>query len=205
MRGASAFAARVRDRSEVPGYQVELRGDDGAPVAPNGDVDEFEAFEQVPGLLSQFSDSGARWRPAEKPARQSEAAPRRSADHGVVEDAHAAEQCEILEGPSDPCRCQCIGPQSQEVGSLPGDDTATRFVNPCDAVEQRGLTSAVRPDESADLAGVDVEADVVESRNSAEFDRYIGEREYDRVIRRLCGWCVSKHWFHLLVTLQLTV
>ena len=59
-----------------------------------------------------------------------------------------------------------------------------------DAVEQRGLAGAVRPDQAADRAAGDVEADVLQRGHAAEADRDAVDREQRRApaARRLRSW-----------------
>ena len=48
------------------------------------------------------------------------------------------------------------------------DATGRRLVQAAHAVEQRGLAGTVRPDEGADLALLDVEAEPIQSDHAAE-------------------------------------
>ena len=52
-----------------------------------------------------------------------------------------------------------------------------RLVEPGEAVEQRGLAGAVRPDQAEDLALVHVERDAVQRDDAAEHDADVANRE----------------------------
>ena len=61
-----------------------------------------------------------------------------------------------------------VRPQASERPALELDRATCQLRDPCDDVDQRRLAGAVRPDQAHDLAGMDVEADVLDGHDTAE-------------------------------------
>ena len=96
------------------------------------------------------------------------AAARVGADPHVVEHGLRAEQRQVLEGAADADLGDAMRRPVEQRAPLEQDVAAIGGVEPADAVEQRRLAGAVRPDEPEDLAGLDREGDAVERDNAAE-------------------------------------
>ena len=60
------------------------------------------------------------------------------------------------------------------------DLSGAGLVQPAEAIEQRGLAGAVRPDQAGDLAGHDVESDVIQSNHAAEAKGDAADRQQFR-------------------------
>ena len=88
--------------------------------------------------------------------------------HDVVENAHALEQRQVLEGAGDAVLRGVVG--VHVVPHLaPKDDLAfLRVVHAVDAVEHRAFSRAVRADDGAHLVLADVERDVLQRLDAAE-------------------------------------
>jgi hypothetical protein len=88
--------------------------------------------------------------------------------HHVVEHAHALEQGDVLEGAGDALGGRLVG--THLVARLPevDDGALLRVVDAVDDVEHRALAGAVRADDGADLAALDLEADAGERLDAAE-------------------------------------
>src|SRR4051812_27495700 len=91
-----------------------------------------------------------------------------AADEQVVEDAHAAEERDVLEGARDAHPRPRRRPQPRHV--LSGEDHAPALgpVDPADAVEQAGLARAVRADDGGDGAARNGKAHVLQRADAAE-------------------------------------
>src|SRR6185312_7436155 len=79
-----------------------------------------------------------------------------------LEHAHLPEQPHVLERPGDAGTCDLPGLQRQHLRAAEGDATPLRLVESGDAIEQRGLAGAVRPDQTGDGALADGEIDILQ-------------------------------------------
>src|SRR5215510_2224510 len=93
-------------------------------------------------------------------------------DHDVVEHAHMVEQGEVLEGASDAERGSRIAGQRGDVAALIEQRAFARPVAAGDAVDDRGLAGAVRPDDGEQLAALHAEADIGERTYTANPQRH---------------------------------
>ena len=64
-----------------------------------------------------------------------------------------------------------VGLETDHVASLERDRPGVGAVEAGDAVEQRSLAGAVRPDQAGDPAGLDIEIDAVQRMNAVEAAR----------------------------------
>ena len=90
------------------------------------------------------------------------------ADLDVVEHRHGGEQRRALEGAADALGGDVGRRAVAQRCSIQADVAALRPIEPAQAIEQRGLAGAVRPDQSDDPAIAYREADVVERDDAAE-------------------------------------
>ena len=154
---------QLRSRRERPrdldALQRAVRQSDGRPV---GEMVERQALED----RSRFGS-----------ALCVRATVRVAADEHVVEHRQRREQREVLEGASDAEPGDAVRRHSQQILAVEHDTTAGRLVQAADAVEERGLAGAVRPDQRADLALLDREGEVGERDDSAELDPNIFDRQ----------------------------
>jgi hypothetical protein len=91
-----------------------------------------------------------------------------AADQDVLQHRHGAEETEILEGAADAERGDAVARRLEQRDALELDGPLVELIEPAEAVEQRRLARAVRADEAADLAALDVEGDAVEGDDAAE-------------------------------------
>src|SRR5437899_2381731 len=77
-----------------------------------------------------------------------------------------------------------MGGLRQQGGALEGDRARRRDVETAQAVEQGGLARAVRPDQTHDLSGLDVERDPVQCEDAAEPDRDVANAEDRHLVLR---------------------
>jgi hypothetical protein len=91
-------------------------------------------------------------------------------EHDVVEHRHAAEQGEVLEGAADAERRDPVARHLQQRARAEQDFAAVALVEARQAVEERGLAGAVRPDQPDDVARRDIEGDPVQRDDAAEAD-----------------------------------
>ena len=110
--------------------------------------------------------------------RGEEAVPPRvmGAEHDVLQHAHLGIEAEILERARDA--------EAHDVALALGRDVACRrkrmsplreVVEPGDAVEERRLAGAVRPDQPAEFAGADMARNIVERAHAAKRDSRIDD------------------------------
>src|SRR5207248_5211603 len=86
----------------------------------------------------------------------------------VLEHRHAREGLEALEGAAQPQPGPAMGGQVGDVAAVEAHRSPVGLEQACEAVEQGGLAGAVRADEGGDLAGRDVEGDVVDGQETTE-------------------------------------
>ena len=85
--------------------------------------------------------------------------------------AHLLECCDVLESPLDPQRHDSRSWDSPALHPFNQDGPRGRVQKPRDAVEERGLSGAVRTDESHAFTGPHVEVHVGKGVHAAERDR----------------------------------
>src|SRR4051812_18431956 len=117
-------------------------------------------------------------------------------DKQVLEHRHAGEQADVLEGasdlrlPGDAVAGEPLEEVRRAVRVTQRDHALGRLVEAGDAVEDRGLAGAVRPDESGDVASPGLEGEVVHRDEAAEAHGQVLDRE-DRVAGRSHQPCPS--------------
>ena len=89
-------------------------------------------------------------------------------DLQVVADAHAAEQLDPLEGSTQAESGSPVHRRACDVAAVEDDRAAVGSQHPEQAVEERGLPSAVRPDQRDGLARLDGQRHVVERHDAGE-------------------------------------
>src|SRR3989442_14570 len=89
-------------------------------------------------------------------------------DGDVLEDRELAERPRDLERPRDPPMADRVGREAGDLLAAEPDGARRARERPRDAVEGRGLSRAVRPDEPEDLAVPDPEGDRAQRREAAE-------------------------------------
>src|SRR5262249_4722292 len=99
------------------------------------------------------------------------------ADHDVVKDGLRGEERQVLERAADPEPGDPVRGLGQERSAFEVDRARRGRVEPAQAVEQGRLARAVRPDQTHDLSGLDVERDPVQCDDSAEPDRDVTNAE----------------------------
>ena len=93
-------------------------------------------------------------------------------DHHVLEQRHAGEQRQVLEGAGDAVAGDAVRRHAEQVVALEEHPALGRLIDPADDVEHRRLARAVRTDEATDLAFVDGEAEAVECCDPPESHRH---------------------------------
>ena len=116
-------------------------------------------------------------RQAQRIGDEAGAAEMMRADQDVVAHAHAAEQRDVLEGAADAQAGHAVARQVLQRAALEQDVAVGEAIEAADAVEQRGLAGAVRPDQAADLAVADIERHAAECDDAAEAHRHVGNPE----------------------------
>src|SRR5262249_59005983 len=91
----------------------------------------------------------------------------------VLEHGHALEQGQVLEGAPDAELGDAVARCPQQRMAREDDLARVRRVEAAQAVEQRRLAGAVRPDEPNDLALVHGEGDLVEGDDASESYGYV--------------------------------
>src|SRR5262249_48783933 len=111
----------------------------------------------------------------------------------VVEDGHASEQGDVLEGAGDPALSAAMRRQVRDVPSVEADAPARRRVDAADAVEDAGLAGAVRADDGEELMRFDIEAHAGEGRHAAEAQAQVIEGEERHQAAPLPGGRRAEH------------
>jgi hypothetical protein len=122
---------------------------------------------------------GKRERIGEKPAPRQ----RVRADSHVVTGRHGGEQRNILKRSGEAKRGNLVYGEARQRAPVEEDRTRVGVAEAGDAVEQRRLPGAVRSDQSADRALVDVETHILKRRNAAEPHPNAVVREQRRLAR----------------------
>jgi hypothetical protein len=129
---------------------------------------EPEQRQQRVRLVARRAVAAHRVRQAQRVGQETAARAAMLADHHVVEHAHAAEQRQVLERAADADLGDAMARHRQQRPAVEHDRAALAVVQAADAVEQRGLAGAVRPDQPDDAPGRDVERHAVERDDAAE-------------------------------------
>jgi hypothetical protein len=142
-----------------------------------------DALELALGLLHQAALLGAVG--AQHRRRNAVAAAQVRAEGDVLEHGHRADHLDVLEGardaaPRDLARRQRVDPLAEQ-----DHLAARRRQHAGDEVEGGRLAGAVRADQAEDLARADLEADVVDGDQAAEFLAHRAHVEDDLAVRRL--------------------
>ena len=110
------------------------------------ETDRLQGGFPVGPLLPQYA------RPPEGTGEEAAPRPAMGPDHHVVQHRHGAEERQVLEGTPDAQPRDVVGLGLQEIVLLKGDGACRGLIEPAQAVEQGGLTGAIRADEAHDLA-----------------------------------------------------
>src|SRR5271168_1492277 len=170
--------------AELDAFLQSVRQTPDRNFADGGDLEKVDDLLDAPPMLDFFLERGAI---AEKLPEKSPAHLERAAGQNVVERRHATEQRQILEGSGDAARRRGMGPHAPAHLPLERDAPGLRLVEAVHDVEHRGLASAVRTDDRADLALADVERHSRQRTHAAERERnilngkqYLAERRVPR-------------------------
>ena len=91
-----------------------------------------------------------------------------AADQNVVGERHAGEGHVVLERPHQSARRNCVHLQAVDAFATKRDRSGAWRDDAGNEIEGRGLASAVRPDQSQDLAGAQIERQVLDRRQTTE-------------------------------------
>src|SRR5262249_60014210 len=103
-------------------------------------------------------------------ARRAAAAEHR-ADGDIVAHRQLLERLDDLERPRDAHAADLVAGRARDVAPLEEDPARRRLVEPGDAVHERRLAGAVRPDDADDLATLHGEVDLAAGDQPAEAPR----------------------------------
>src|SRR5215831_13030478 len=122
----------------------------------------------------------------ERVAEKITAALRMATDAHIVEHRHRPKYREVLERAGDPKAGHTVGGFVKDVLTRELDGATARRVEPRQAIEQGGLSGAVRADQAENLTLAELQRHVVERDNSAEIDADVanGEKRFRRRQRR---------------------
>src|SRR6185437_15203831 len=140
-----------------------------------GHILEVQQVQQAMKLLVRPTLLGPHDRQAQGVADEARMRKVVAADQHVVAHAQGAEQGEVLKGATDPEVDELVARGAGQLAALEQDLAFAVAIDAADAVEQRGLAGAVRPDQAADLPLPDIERDTVERDNAAEADNYAAD------------------------------
>src|SRR3954447_2284426 len=106
-------------------------------------------------------------------------------DEHVLSYRHRREELDVLERPSDPFADDAVRRRAKQAGTVEGDRSPVRPIEPGDQVEQRRLAGAVRADQPRDLAALDRKGNVVHRDHPAEAaaDMLDGEKGHRATLR----------------------
>ena len=93
-----------------------------------------------------------------------------------------AKQSDVLEGAADADFGDPVRRPLQDALAFHQDVAGARLVEPAQAIEQRGLAGAVRPDQAEDLALMHVERHAVQRDDAAEHDADVANREQGMIV-----------------------
>src|SRR3981189_3839288 len=100
--------------------------------------------------------------------RKSPAGAAMAADHDVLAYRQGSKQREVLERAADAERGDAVDRVARQRAPLEPNRAVVEAVEARETVEQRGLACAIGPDQAADFATRDVEADLIERDHAAE-------------------------------------
>ena len=129
-------------------------------VAEADALDLARGFRQQPGFVGAVEPEHAGDR-AGMPAQM-------GADRDVLQHGHVGHQLDVLEGSGDAELDDLLRRRVVDLVAEHGDRAAGRCQHAGDQVEGRALAGAVGADQGDDLAGLDVERDVVDGDDAAE-------------------------------------
>src|SRR5262245_26512381 len=110
----------------------------------------------------------------------------------VLEHGHLGIDAEVLECPRDTERDDLSGGDALDSSAGKRDGPGRNPVEAGDAVEQRGLARAIGPDQSANLACIDVATHAIERAHAAEAHRNVVDAKQGICfVHAICGWRMS--------------
>jgi hypothetical protein len=131
---------------------------------------EVEPLEQVEGLPAQRALAPVQAGQTQDPGHEAGSAALVRAEQHVLADRHRGEQAEVLERARDTQLGDPMRLAREHVLAVEPDRAGLRRVQPADAVEERRLARAVRPDEPADLTAFDIERRLVQRCDASELN-----------------------------------
>ena len=109
------------------------------------------------------------------------------ADPNVVEHRKIGKQRDVLEGAADADLGDPVRRARQDALAFHQDVAGARLIEPAEAIEQRRLAGAVRPDQAEDLALMHVEGHAIQRDDAAEHDADVANRKQGiSSLRELC-------------------
>ena len=133
------------------------------------DVEELQALPLDSGLFRRVRSR------AEHRRGEIRGLPAVEGDLDVVEHRHVAEEADVLKSPRDPAARDPAGTLPRDVGVVEADGAGGGRVDAGDDVEHGRLPRAVRADEPVQLAGLDLQIQVVDGDEAPESHRDVGE------------------------------
>src|SRR5712691_7374811 len=106
-----------------------------------------------------------------------------TADLDVVEDRHALEEGDVLEGARDAELRPLVRLEGRDVLPVEDDAPAGRRIDAADAVEDAGLARAVGADDGVEVVGVDLKAHAGQGRHAAEIQLQPFQAEQSHPLR----------------------
>src|SRR5260370_37870348 len=99
------------------------------------------------------------------------------ADQIVVEQRKIGKQRDVLKGAADAYFRDPVWRAAENALAFHENVAGARLVEPAQAIEQRGLAGAVRPDQAEDLALTHVEGYAIQRDDAAEHDADVANRK----------------------------
>ena len=106
------------------------------------------------------------------------------ADPDVVEHGKIWKQSDVLEGAADADFGDPVRRPLQDALAFHQDVALARLIEPAQAIEERGLASAVWPDQPQDLPLIHVERNTIQRNDAAEHDADVANRKQGRLSLR---------------------
>src|SRR5262249_12846873 len=132
------------------------------------DLVDAEKADDLLDRLAMLDLLALRWPPMERLPEEIALHPAEPAGHDGVEQAHALEERDVLEGAGDAHGGRLMWAHLATHLALVDDLPFLRLVKAVDAVEHRALACSVRSDDGADLAFANVEGHVRKRAHPAE-------------------------------------
>ena len=152
-----------------------------------GDVVEVEIADDLVDALVELGLAAADPGQSQRVADDVAVGAGMGADPDVVEHRKVGKQRDVLEGAADADFGDPVRRARQDALAFHQNVARARLIEPAEAIEQRRLAGAVRPDQAEDLALVHVERHAVQRDDAAEHDADVANREQGVLsLRELC-------------------